>query len=97
MDINKTARPVSRQRAILLDDRDVFAIMAETLNSVANDDGLPYEVVGWRREVAQARRRPPAHLDAGALYQCVERLFNNRVQTIESYLQVNEAAGGAAR
>ena len=95
VDINKTARPVSRQRAILLDDRDIFAILARDLvqDEMSNADGLPYEVVDWRRESLKPDA-PHQLTSLLVLYQCVERLFSNRVGTVDGYLQVNDALRG---
>jgi DGQHR domain-containing protein len=91
VDINKTAKPVSKSREILLDDRDPFAILARDLiaDPHANDDGLPYEVVDWRRESLKPDA-PHQLTSLLVLYQCVERVFNGRVRAMDAQLQFNE-------
>jgi len=91
VDINKTAKPVSKSREILLDDRDPFAILARDLifDRHTNPDGLPYEVVDWRRD----SYKPDAANQITSLlvlYQCVARVFTGRVKVLDALLQLNE-------
>jgi DGQHR domain-containing protein len=91
VDINKTAKPVSKSREILLDDRDPFAILARDLifDPHSNDDGLPYEVVDWRRESLKPDA-PHQLTSLLVLYQCVGRVFSGRVRAMDAQLQFNE-------
>jgi hypothetical protein len=90
VDINKTAQPVSLARKILLDDRDPFCIMARDLiaDYESATDGLPYEVVDWRRDT---NKPDGAHQLSNiiVLYNCVRFLFGKRVKTIDIQLGVN--------
>ena len=91
VDINKTAKPVSKSREILLDDRDPFAILTRDLiaDPHANEDGLPYEVVDWRRESLKPDA-PHQLTSLLVLYQCVDRVFSGRVRAMDAQLQFNE-------
>lgn len=90
IDINKTAKPVSKSRQILLDDRDPFAIMARDIikDQYSEDEGIPFEVVDWKRR--QSLRPEDEQLTTIlVLYQCVMYLFDNSTRRIEADLQIN--------
>ena len=91
VDINKTAKPVSKSREILLDDRDPFAILSRDLiaDAQGNPEGLPYEVVDWRRESLKPDA-PHQLTSLLVLYQCVNRVFSGRARAMDAQLQFNE-------
>lgn len=90
VDINKTAQPVSTARKILLDDRDPFCIMARDLiaDDEAATEGLPYEVVDWRRDASKPDG-PHQLSNIVVLFNCVRFMFGKRVKTIDIQLGVN--------
>jgi DGQHR domain-containing protein len=89
VDINKNAKPVTKARNILLNDRDIFAVFARDLiKDPDNPEGLRYEVVDWKRETArpEGKHRLTTII---VLYEIVRLMFQKRLTTLESELDLN--------
>ncbi len=89
VDINKNAKPVTKARNILLNDRDVFAVLARNLiKDDSNAEGLRYEIVDWKRETA----RPEGEHQLTTLVvldDIVRLLFQKKLAILDSELDLN--------
>jgi hypothetical protein len=91
VDINKNAKPVSKARRILLDDRDPFAVFARDLVESTEDgqDGLRYEVVDWKKGSSKPEENQLTTIVA--LYEIVKSIYNDDLATLESKLDLNSS------
>lgn len=90
VDINKNAKPVSKARRILLDDKDPFAVFARDLVENQQDsegDGLRYEVVDWKKGSSKPKDNQLTTIVA--LYEIVKNIFNDDIASLESELNLN--------
>ncbi|MBI1925911.1 DGQHR domain-containing protein [Candidatus Poribacteria bacterium] len=89
VDINKNVKPVTKARNILLNDRDVFAVLARSLIKDDNNiEGLRYEVVDWKRETA----RPEGEHQLTTLVvldEIIRLIFQKRLTVLDSELDLN--------
>jgi len=91
VDINKNAKPVSKARRILLDDKDPFAVFARDLvrdTTESDKEGLRYEVVDWKKGSSKPKDNQLTTIVA--LYEIVKNIFNDDIATLESELNLNE-------
>lgn len=91
VDINKNAKPVSKARRILLDDKDPFAVFARNLVEDQQDsdgDGLRYEVVDWKKGSSKPKDNQLTTIVA--LYEIVRNIFNDDLASLESELNLND-------